>query len=137
MKPQMKEIEEAPNLHLLEKFFGVDRKVVIIAYGDSIYAPNKTLSSDLLIHELVHCARQGFNTNTAERWWKRYMEDSEFRLSEELEAYKQQYLFCCKVYKDKNKRAKILHALASELSSSMYGNIILHSEAVRLIRGMV
>ena len=133
MKVELKEIKEAPNLKLLKETFGVKETEVIISYGNFIYAPNKTLSKDLLVHELTHCERQGFNERSAEQWWKKYMEDVEFRLKEEAIAYRQQYLFCCRVYKDRNKQAKILHALSQELSAPRYGSLCSVSEAKQWI----
>ena len=133
MKVKIDETKNAPNLSTIISLFNVDVNYVIIAYGDTIYAPNKTMSRDLLVHELVHCERQGFNTKQAERWWQRYLEDKEFRLNEEVLAYKAQFNFCKNVYKDKNRQIKILYALAKELSSPMYGEIVSLSEAIKLI----
>jgi hypothetical protein len=119
LQPKIKPIKEAPNLEEVKKRFKVDENVLIIAYGDSIYVPDKGISTDLLIHELVHCKRQG-GKDGARRWWEKYFEDKEFRKSEELLAYREQYKYCCQVHKDRNKRAKILVALAQELCSPMY-----------------
>lgn len=137
MKVQIKPIEEAPNLNLLKTTFNVDKKYVIIAYGDTIYCPENGMSKDLLQHELTHCERQGFNKQSAERWWQKYMEDEDFRLQEELIAYRNQYKFCEKVYKDRNKRAKILWALAKELSSDLYGNIINFSDSLSKLKSII
>lgn len=134
-KVELKDILEAPNLQLLKDTFGVSETDLIIAYGNFIYAPNKSISRDLMIHELVHCERQGFNENSARRWWERYMEDNDFRLQEEVLAYHQQYLFCCRVFKDRNKQDKILRAMAHELSSPRYGSIVVNSDALRLVSG--
>lgn len=133
---KIKPIEEAPNLQELKDKFGVDEKYTVIAYGDSIYCPKEGMSRDLFVHELTHCQRQG-DESQAKRWWQKYMEDEDFRLQEELIAYQQQFEFCKKVYKDRNKRAKILWALAKELASPRYGNLIEHSEAMKLIGSVV
>ena len=129
----IKETKEAPNLALLKETFGVSEDDVIIAYGNIIYAPNKTMSRDLLVHELTHCNRQGMNERSAERWWEKYMKDKDFRLKEEAIAYGEQYKYCCKVYKDKNRQTKILHALAVDLASERYGNIVSVSDAIMCI----
>lgn len=130
---QIAPITEAPNLAELKERFGVSEDDVIIAYGDKIYCPVAGMSRDLMVHELVHCQRQGMNAAQAERWWKKYMEDDKFRLNEESLAYREQFRFCKKVYKDRNRQTKILYALANDLSSGRYGNICIHSEAVLLI----
>lgn len=137
MKPkvEIKDITEAPNLETVKKLFNVDENYVIISYGNKIYAPNKTLSTDLMVHELVHCERQGFNEVQAERWWKKYIDDKDFRLKEEVVAYRQQYKFACNIFKDRNKRYKILFMLASHLSSPTYGSLTTQKEAEQLISG--
>lgn len=137
MKPkiEIKPTKEAPNLQILIDTFDVKEDELIIAYGNIIYCPPVGMSKDLLIHELVHCERQGFAQDSARRWWEKYMSDDKFRLAEELIAYQKQYQYCCDVYKDKNKRAKILYLMAQELSSARYGNVCLQSEARLWIKG--
>lgn len=137
MKVTMKDIKDAPNLQALKDMFHISEVDAIIAYGDAIYAPNKTLTADLLVHEMVHCERQGFNPESAKRWYEKYMGDPQFRLAEEVAAYRQQYFYCTRVYKDRNRQAKILHALAMELSSARYGSIVSHSVAKKLIGTMI
>jgi hypothetical protein len=136
-KVEIKDISEAPNLQELKDKFNVSENDVIISYGDSIFCPNKQMTRDLLVHELVHCDRQGFNRNTARHWWEKYIDDKQFRLVEEATAFRQQYLYCCKIYKDKNRQNKILCALGSELASERYGNIVSSSDARLLISPIV
>jgi hypothetical protein len=126
----IKDITEAPNLQVLKDKFGISEEDTLISYGDTIYSPGKQMTHDLLVHELVHCQRQG---KRAERWWELYVENDDFRRQEETLAYREQYLYCCRVYKDRNRRYRILNALAKEFSSSRYGNIITHSEAMKVI----
>ncbi len=135
MKPrvEIKELSEAPNFKELQERFNVGDET-IISYGDKIFVKNRQLTGDLMVHELVHCERQGFNESGAKRWYEIYMRDDEFRLQEELLAYRQQYAYCCRIFKDRNRRAKILWALATELSSPRYGSIISHSEAIERIK---
>jgi len=127
-------ISEAPNLQILKDNFGVDEKTVIVSFGDTIFCSEKGMSRDLLIHEMVHCERQKYNKNSAERWWELWFFDEKFRLQEELIAYAQQFKYCKKVYKDRNVLARILFALAEELASKDYGNICLVSDAQKQIR---
>lgn|SRR3990167_222726 len=135
-KPEVKleELSLAPNFQVLQDKFGVGDET-IIAYGNKIFVKGKSLTGDLLVHELVHCERQRFDEISAKQWYDKYLEDDNFRLQEEVIAYRQQYLYCCKVFKDRNKRAKILWAMAEELSSARYGKIINYSEAIHLING--
>lgn len=131
MKITFKKLNEAPNYQALKDKFGIDNKA-IIAYGDTIYCDSQ-LTGDLLQHELTHCQRQKFDKGSAKRWFELYMTDDNFRLQEEVLAYRSQFEFCKRVFKDRNKRTKILWALAKELSSPMYGSIINHREAMKLI----
>ena len=133
-KVTMAEISEAPNLQELKDKFGVSEDDVIIAYGDTIYVKGKSLTADLLLHELVHCERQGFTKSGAQRWYAMYLRDEKFRLNEEIIAYHQQYDYCCKVYKDRNVRVRILSRLAQQLASSQYGKVIHHGEAMDRIK---
>ena len=137
MKVIIKPIKEAPNFNKLKELFGIDEKYAIISYGDTIYCPEEGMSKDLLQHELTHCERQNFNKQSADRWWQKYLEDKDFRLQEELIAYANQYKFCEKIYKDRNKRAKIMWELAKELSSSTYGNIIDFSDGLLKLKSMI
>jgi len=134
-KVEIKPIKDAPNLKELIDKFGVNEDELIVAYGNVIYSPPKGMSKDLLVHEMVHCERQGFANDSAKRWWELYMSDKKFRLAEEVIAYQKQFQFCCDVWKDRNKRTKILFAMAKELSSEMYGNLCSQLEARLWITG--
>jgi len=132
-RPKLEDINLAPNLEELINVFGVSKDDVIISYGDKIYLPKEGMTHDLLIHELVHCERQGCNESQAKQWWITYMRDPEFRKIEEAHAYKAQYEYCKRVYKDKNRQIKILYSLAKDLSSVRYGNCVSEQEARALI----
>lgn len=133
-KVTIKDISEAPNLQILKDTFGISEKDTIVSYGDAIYAPDKQMTADLLQHELVHCERQNFHRESADRWWKKYIESDSFRESEEIFAFHEQYKYCCKVYMDKNKQNKILRALAAELISERYKLNISYSDAMAKIK---
>jgi len=134
-KVTIKDISEAPNLQELKEHFVVDENYLIVAYGDAIYTPKgQALSKDLIIHELVHCMRQGYSVDSAKLWWEKYMRDKQFRIDEEALAYNKQYAYCCVVYKDREVRSKILLAMANQLASEQYGKVITSSEAANLIK---
>lgn len=107
----------------------------IFTYGDTLYNPSKILlTQDLIAHEEMHAHQHQHDETVAKLWWKRFIEDPQFRVDQEIEAYGAQYKFLCNSQRDRNKRAVILHRLAGMLASPMYGNIITHSEAQRRIR---
>lgn len=104
---------------------------VIFAYGDILYNPDgEEIKDHLLIHEETHMRQQG---NDPESWWDRYIEDGAFRLSQEVEAYKNQYKFFRR-NSTRSKTSDLLNRIASDLSSPLYGNIIEFKEAKEAIR---
>lgn len=119
-----------PNYDEVANTFPV-RSDTVFTYGDTLYSPRKQiLPLDLIIHEEVHVRQQ----TDPVVWWRKYIDDREFRLSQEIEAYRSQYRFYCKNVLDRNKRAVFLHRIASDLSSSMYGRIISYADASKQIR---
>jgi hypothetical protein len=66
-------------------------------------------------------------------WWDRYLVDTDFRLEQELEAHRVEYRTFCSRNKDRNLRAKYLHATSSRLASPMYGKLLTTKEAARKI----
>jgi len=102
---------------------------IVFTYGDTIYAPAGTdLSPDFLAHEETHVERQ---SNPAE-WWARYLVDVQFRLDEELAAYRAQYKYAVEHYSRANRRILLTH-MTKDLSGAMYGKIITRKEAIALI----
>jgi hypothetical protein len=102
---------------------------IIFTYGDTIYSPKVAmLRPDLLAHEGVHVERQ----SDPVEWWNKYLADPAFRLQEELAAYRVQYQYAVKHYNRKIRR-QLLSAIAGDISSPMYGNIITKERAIELI----
>jgi len=104
-------------------------KYIIFTYGDTIYNPaGIQLRSDIIVHERVHIERQ----TDPVAWWSQYLVDPAFRMQEELVAYQTQYEYIVKCY-NRSLRRKLLSAIASDLSGSMYGNMITKEQAIKLI----
>ncbi len=110
-------------------FRDLDRTV--FAYGDTIYS-DFPISSNLLAHELTHIFQQ--IKMGADIWWEKYLKNKKFRLSQEVEAYQQQY----KVIEnsDSDNASYYLDKLARDLSGKLYGFIVSYDEAVKLIKGL-
>jgi hypothetical protein len=87
-----------------------------------------------MVHEETHARQQ--KTIGVDQWWAMYLEMPKFRLSQEVEAYGEQYKFLCKVLNRKGRLAAI-SVLAQNLSSELYGNIINKKEAKELIQNYV
>lgn len=122
-----------PNIEKIEAALGKNppESCVIYTYGDTIYDPHGgSIDPYLMIHEETHTQQQG---SDPEGWWDRYLVDIPFRLEMELQAYRKQYRAFAKG-RDRNIAFIFLNRLARDLSSSIYGNIISHEKAIKLIR---
>jgi len=113
--------KEFPNLELFKKHFAVTDRT-IFAWDDSIYC-NYNLSPDLIIHEQTHLKQQ--KKYGLDVWLERYIDDEEFRLKMELQAYRKQLMSI----KDREKRNRVRMQVSSDLSSDLYNNIISYEEA--------
>lgn len=115
--PNIEEIKKAVTIH----------ENTIYTYGNTIYNPSaKSLSKDLFIHEQIHMNQQ---KKSPADWWKKYLEDVSFRLSQELEAYRAQLLFY-RMHHNYNLTINFKEEIAKILSSDMYGNIITFTDAM-------
>ncbi len=123
-----------PNFEELNKKFELN-EFTVFTYGDKLYNPNNVaISEDLIAHEETHVKQQG---KDPKKWWRKYIDDKNFRLSQETEAYSNQYKAFKEMKKDRNERARFLHFISCELSSSLYGNIIDYQEAKERIENFV
>jgi len=119
-----------PIFSKLHKAFGVEwGGPLVIAYKDTIYHTGP-LHPSVIVHENVHLARQG---KDADLWYENYIRNPKFRFGEELLAYHAQYDYLKDVIKDRNELSKWLWRLAQDLSGPMYGKVISHREALKLI----
>ncbi len=130
----MKRSDKKPGIYKkLKKQFGISwEKGIIITVGDTIHC-KQYISRIKYIHEKVHGKQQ--REYGVEEWWKYYLKDSGFRLEQEIEAYKAEIEYAEFKIRDIEKRYKIFGAIAKDLSSSMYGNMISFGEAVKVLFG--
>lgn len=121
-----------PNYDAIKAAFNPP-STVCFTYGDTLYAPNGQgePSEDLVAHELTHVRQQG---NDPAGWWERYINEPQFRLEQEVEAYRNQYQKYVEINKDRNARVRFLIKIANDLASPIYGGIISPSEAMEKIR---
>jgi len=102
----------------------------VFTYGNTLYNPGRwKIGRELMVHEEVHVKQQG---NDPEGWWKKYLADPQFRLSQEIPAYRAQW----KATLRGNEKDKLgmLRIFARDLSSEIYGNVISFEEAMTKIR---
>lgn len=118
---------------IIEHFPTVENMTgVIFTYGNKLYVPGgENIPDDLMKHEETH-QRQQMEMGIDE-WWNRYFEDAEFRLDQEVEAYRNQYKYARENY-DRADYRQLLKKIAKDLSRPMYGSIINKKEAVKLIK---
>lgn len=118
-----------PNIDRIRQFLSPPENAVF-AYGDIIYSPKEPiLYPDLIEHEQVHERQQnGF----PEQWWERYLQDKDFRLNQEVEAYRTQYQYLKKIVTVKDLKM-FLFEFAKALSTD-YNLNITYQQAENLIR---
>jgi hypothetical protein len=107
----------------------------VFAYGDTIYAPHlrsRGLSADLVVHEEVHFGQQRA-AGGPEAWWRRYIDEPEFRLGQEIAAYRAQYASVAHLQRPE-RRALLAH-ICKSLASRMYGGIVTKEQARNLVTG--
>lgn len=107
------------------KFPGINGHT-IFAYSPDIYTDYK-LTSDLLIHENTHLKQQ--EEIGLDLWVEKFLNDPQFRLDMEIEAYKKQLNSIL----DSKKRRDMTLVCAENLSSDLYDNIISLSEAFDIL----
>ena len=115
----------------IDRRFRVRGKGVIFAWGDRIYNPRGVdIPPSLIAHEAVHGARQG---RDIVGWWRRYIEDGEFRLAEEIPAHQAEYAV---LIRDANRQARrgACREVARRLASPLYGGLLSRQTAERLLR---
>jgi hypothetical protein len=106
----------------------------VFTYGNTVYAPGHDwIDNALAVHEGVHSQRQEEGVGPL-KWWELYLQDPQFRLTEELVAYRAQYKYFCKQVKAKKVRRAFLEAIAKDLSGPMYGGLMTFDRAKAEIR---
>lgn len=122
----LKPHSEFPLLETYKEYFPVDDNT-IFAYNGVIYS-NYDLPDHLLVHEKVHLRQQ--EQEGLENWVQMFLKNPSFRLSQELEAYKEEL----ESITDRNYKAKIRVISAKNLSSELYGGIITFQKALDLLK---
>lgn len=105
-----------------ERVFSVnwDRGFALV-YGDTIFFKKGLhMTQDHLVHECVHILQQRNYPGGPAEWWKRYFTDSDFRLSQEIEAYRRQWISFCQLHKSMEVQQKFFKFLMKSLNKN-YG----------------
>lgn len=105
----------------LKERFGVNWDDIIIAYYPHIHiAKGNIITESKYIHELTHIHQQSKFKGGAKDWFAQYIQDKKFRLTQELEAYKNEIMFINQNIKDRNERYRLIRKIIIDLSSPMY-----------------
>lgn len=114
------------------KFKEITKSTTIMVWGNTSYGANK-LSADLIKHELTHIKQQRGSKLYGLWWWFKYVVSVKFRLSQEIEAYRNQYQCFCRNVRNESQRREFLELKARDLSGEMYNNSITFEEALKQI----
>lgn len=107
---------------------------MIIFPFDGVVYSILPITEDLIVHEQVHIEQQNKHHNGSAGWCKHYVRDKDFMLSQEVEAYSEQYKFFVKTVKDRNQLNSRLRQIAGLLSGKIYGNVVSFEEALLLVK---
>lgn len=127
----MKQSKSKPAiLKKCEEVFGVNWDMgIIITYGDTVYC-KFDLPDHLIVHEQTHIDQQ--SVYGVEKWWDRYFIDKDFRLSQEVEAYRNQAKFLRENY-PRQQRRFILKKIYSDMEK-YYSGMCTEKEAEELLK---
>lgn len=122
-----------PNYDAISKVFDIkDKPGIVFTYGFKLYVPGgKGVEIDrhLMIHEETHARQQA--EMGIEKWWEHYLSNQSFRLTSELEAYRNQYRSMGSL--SLSQRRGYLDHIVKDLSGAMYGNVVSQEDAYRLV----
>lgn len=128
----------------IERVFPNRPASVIYAFGDTLYNPSGLpLPPAIIAHESVHGHRQlamGPRPDSTtqysgpEVWWRRYLEDVQFRFDEEVYAHAAEALV--QMPKDRNLRAFLMCTTINRLLAPFYeyGNSVTRQDAEKAMR---
>lgn len=119
---------------LREKFGGLAWEDTddVVTYAGTIYCRRLPLAPDVMVHELVHVRQQREYAGHAAAYLDRYCDDPQFRLDQELEAYRAQLAFIYEEVLDRNMRERAKWKLAKDLAS-MYALELTPHDASKLL----
>lgn len=132
----MKWLERKSPLWYLWKlwFPHADMSVVFIVFGERCYGPaGVECPPDIRIHEITHSARMGTKWTGILSWHLKYRFSRAFRLQEEVEAFREQYMFGAKIMKTFRLNVQYANELADNLCSPTYGLRIHKAKALSLL----
>ncbi len=133
-KPPMRIVASLPPKHVYEgckEAFELTGNE-IWCYGNTIHNPSGgMLPYAKIAHERTHRDQQG---DDIDGWWELYLEDSDFRLQQELEAHIVEYRVFCLRQRNSKLRQAYLEDIGERLSSGTYGSMIPKGPAMYMVK---
>lgn len=116
-----------------KELWGVDfeKGNVVFTYGNMCHTSTGSIPLWLIPHEEQHTVQQ---REDPQAWWDRYFVDPQFRLEQEMEAYRVQYQWIEKNIPGRQQKFTYLKKFAQDLSGPMYGSIISFGKAMEEIK---
>lgn len=122
-------IERPPNFDELARIFPIVGQGVIFSWGDVIYNPQNTkITPWLFAHEAVHQYRQ---QGGVEAWWRKYVDDLEFRLLEEILGHRAELAKVVEMGMNRQQRRQVSRRIAKRLAGPLYGRLISPAKALK------
>lgn len=127
--------ERPPMFDEIDAAFNIRNTKAIFAWGDKIFAPalQGELPKQLIAHESVHGERQKIYPGGVEAWWRRYIDEPQFRLDEEIPAHRAELAHLLTKAKGPSMRAHVLSVTARRLAAPLYGNLITIADAKKAL----
>ena len=124
-------VEQPPNFAELARVFPIAGKSVLFSWGSTIYNPmGARITPQLFAHEAAHQFQQ---MGGIEAWWRRYIDDTEFRLREEIIGHRAELRKAREIGMNRHQRRTEAKIISKRLASSMYGNLISRRRALEFI----
>lgn len=127
-------VEYPPNIEAIASAFpdAVKSRSVIFAYRGDIYNPfDLPIGPQNVAHEQVHFVQQ--KEIGTETWWRAYIADPEFRVAQEIPAYRAEYNYIKDHTNDRERIARASRQMASALSGPNYGRCMSFNDALLAI----
>jgi hypothetical protein len=125
--------DRPPLFDEIDARFHIAGQPVIFAWGERIYNPQRIhIGPELMAHETVHGLQQG---NDIEGWWRRYIDDTAFRLEQEIPAHQAELRVLWETGNRQDRR-RALKRTASRLAAPLYGRMITPARARQILNGV-
>ena len=125
-------IDFPPIYDEIRSVFPIANRGVIFAWGNKIYNPNNVyIPLQLIAHERVHGRRQG---SDIDGWWRRYIDEKEFRLAEEILAHIAEMKYLLGPNPNRQMRRQILRSTSKRLANPLYRYGISREKAQVLLK---